>query len=187
MSANSPNKRNLILIGVIVVAGIGVTILNVQTFGPQKRPHHRRVQAGVMNQPALPADLAILVQEAMRQYAQASIQIASDQRELPRVKRDPFEAKTYGRAVDKPTTASSEAPKRQGLTCSAIMMGGQQPSACINGKFYRPGDQVHGFTLAWIATNGVTLQTSGGNKKFLPLSNKSTNSGALIVQVGHKS
>ena len=186
MSANSPSMKNPILIGIIVVAGIGVTIMNIETFGPKKQPGDRRVQAGVMNQPALPADLASLVQDAMGHDSPGHLQGSQDERTLPRVQRDPFKSKSWSQAVAVTPGPTSEAPVRKGLTCSAIMTGGRQSSACINGKFYRPGDQVGGFTLAWIATNGVTLQTDGGYKKFLPLNNKSTSSGALTVQVGQK-
>ena len=186
MSANSPSLKNPILIGMIVVGGIAVTILNINTFGPGSRPS-RRVQSGMLNQPALPPDLAILVQQAMSKDEPAELNSATPRHTLPSLDRDPFKVKTLAPVARPTTTDKPAAPKPGELTCSAIMTGGKRTSALINGKFFSPGDKVQGYTLAWIATNGVTLQNSQGKKKFLPLTNKASQSGALRVDMGPKS
>jgi hypothetical protein len=184
MSASSPSLKNPAVIGVLVVAAVAVTILNLQTFGPRARSGPR-VQATMQNQPALPPDLALLVQRAMTGSTSAGDGGSVPGRELPRLPRDPFHAVTPGTEQAAPPPRVQTAP-RQDLVCSAVMTGGKRPSALLNGKFYSPGDKVQGYTLAWIATNGVTLETSGGAKKFIPLANRSRKSGAVTVKLGQR-
>ena len=187
MSANSPSLKNPILIGMIVVCGIAVTILNINTFGPGGNKPSRRMQSGMLNQPALPPDLAIMVQEAMSKVEPGQLSPTSRRQKAPSLDRDPFRTWTPPVVARKTTKAKPTAVKQGPLTCSAIMTGGKRSSALINDKFYSPGDQVQGYTLAWIATNGVTLQNSQGVNKFLPLTIKSGQSGALRVDMGPKS
>lgn len=185
MSASSPSLKNPVVIGVLVVAAVAVTVLNIQTFGPPARSGPR-VQATMQNQPALPPDLALLVQRAMTGGPRRTGPGATEDRPLPRLRRDPFRAVTHGmKDVAVPDPEDKPIP-RPGLVCSAVMTGGKRPSALLNGKFYSPGDKVQGYTLAWIATNGVTLETSGGAKKFIPLANRSHKAGAVTVKLGHR-
>lgn len=184
MSASSPSLKNPILIGMLVLGGIAVTILNIQTFGSGARPS-RRVQNSGLNQPALPPDLAILVQAAMSEGSGQAGAKAAPPRVLPTLTRDPFQGPPTRSATRSTTAAPAARPKGE-LVCSAVMTGGKRPSAMLNGKFYTPGDKVQGYTLAWIASNGVTLENSGGAKKFIPLTNKSRQTGALTVKLGQK-
>lgn len=183
MSASSPNLKTPILIGVIAICGIAVTILNIKTFGSGAKPS-RRVQATVQGQPALPPDLALLVHEAMAGLETAPAPGTTGQRNLPYLGRDPFQAR---KSISQPADTEVEdpiGPERAGLVCTAIMTGGHRPSALINGKFYCPGDDVDGHTLAWIGTGGVTLLDSQGTNVFLPLLITSQQGGAMEVNVG---
>lgn len=183
MSASSHSLKNPILIGAIVLGGIAVTVLNINTFGPGAKPT-RRVQASAQNQPALPPDLAILVQEAMTGGNLSSGIGPVEKQNQPSLDRDPFLTETKPAAKVHTDTSQPKSVQKADLTCSAIMTGGKRPSALINGKFYSPGDKLYGYTLAWIATTGVTLQNSQGAKKFLPLAIKGQRSGALRVDMG---
>ena len=184
MSASSPSLKHPVVIVGLVLGAVAVAVLNIQTFGPGQRPTHR-VQAAAQNMPALPPDLALLVQAAVS--GQSSSNGEQQKRRLPQLERDPFRVDTGIAPPPDPQAPAAAAPvKPRGLVCSAVMTGGKRPSAMINGKFYSPGDRVEGWTLAWIATNGVTLQNSKGAKKFVPLTNKARQSGALTVKLGQK-
>ncbi len=187
MSANSPSLKHPAVIGVLIIGAVVVAFLNIKTFGPVHKPSHR-VQAAAMDQPALPPDLARLVTRAMKGSG-SEVQGASplQNQALPRLKRDPFEEN--GRAPARVITAAPAAtakPSSSELVCSAVMTGGKRPSAMINGKFYSPGDKIGAYTLAWIASNGVTVKSGQGYKKFLPLANKSGQNGKLKVTVGQR-
>jgi hypothetical protein len=175
------------VIGVLIIGAVAVAILNIMTFGPAQKPSHR-VQAAAMDQPALPPDLAQLVTQAMKGSGhEVQGEATLQDRSLPRLNRDPFEESGRARArviTAAPVTKTQPADKQ--LICSAVMTGGKRPSAMINGKFYSPGDKIGSYTLAWIASNGVTIQTGQGSKKFLPLTNKSGQSGKLQVTVGQR-
>ena len=186
MSASSHSLKNPILIGAIILGGIAVTVLNINTFGPGAKPT-RRIQASAQNQPALPPDLAILVQEAMTGGNLTSVTGPVEKQNQPSLDRDPFLTDTKPVAKTPSDSSQPKSVRKAGLVCSAIMTGSKRPSALINGKFYSPGDKLYGYTLAWIATNGVTLQNSQGAKKFLPLAIKGQRSGALRVDMGPRS
>lgn len=184
MSASSPNLKHPAVVGFLILGAVAVTILNIQTFGTGKRPT-RRLQTAVMDQPALPPDLALLVQEAMSARTDHPDDRPQPPRNLPRLSRDPFQEKVSTRRVLPTGEVTTPTKSRSAeLVCSAVMTGSKRPSAMINGKFYSPGDAIGNWTLAWIASTGVTLQTSQGHKKFLPLTNHSSHSGALEVKVG---
>lgn len=185
MSASSPSLKNPILIGMLVIGGVAVTMLNLQTFGPGARPS-RRVQNSALSQPALPPDLAILVQEAMAGSRGMAETGSRRPRALPDLKRDPFQTPTATPVATRAAAAPRQASTKGELVCSAVMTGGKGPSAMLNGKFYVPGDKVQGYTLAWIATNGVTLENAGGAKKFVPLTSRGARDGALTVKLGRK-
>ena len=186
MSVNSPSLKNRVLIGAIIIAGVGVTVLNIKTFGPAARPG-RRVQASLQDQPVLPPDLALLVHAAMSGGPPGIKPVTQGKKHLPDLHRDPFRARTAPvAATAKAPGAKPAARKRRGLVCSAIMTGGKRPSALINDRFYSPGDKIGGYTLAWIATTGVTLRTGTGAKKFLPLAGASRQNGTLTVKMGPK-
>ena len=187
MSANSPSLKHPAVIGALIIGAVVVAFLNIKTFGPVQKPSHR-VQAAAMDQPALPPDLAMLVQQAMNgeDHGGPDASTSAD-RPLPRLKRDPFEESGRARALVLPaTTVAAAKLSSSELICSAVMTGGKRPSAMINGKFYSPGDKIGTYTLAWIASNGVTVKSGQGYKKFLPLANKSGQNGKLKVTVGQR-
>ena len=135
MSASSRSLKNPILIGAIVLGGIAVTVLNINTFGPGAKPT-RRIQASAQNQPSLPPDLAILVQEAMTGGNLSSGIGPVEKQNQPSLDRDPFLTETKPAAKVHTDTSQPKSVQKADLTCSAIMTGGKRPSALINGKFY---------------------------------------------------
>lgn len=181
MSASSPSLKNPFVIGALIIGAVVVTILNIQTFGPPKKSGPR-VQMAAMDQPALPPDLAILVREAMAEKALVDGDHSTvSPRQKHKAGRDPFHSKATPVVVKaRPKPVQAKATK---LACTAIMTGGIKPSACINGKFYSPGDKVGRYTVAWIASNGVTLKNSKGVKKFVPMSINSQKRGAFQLTV----
>ena len=189
MSASSPSSplKNPVLIAVLVVAALGVTALNVKTFG-NKKPGPQRVQAAAMDGPALPPDLPLLVRELVENAKPAEVLTgpATDLEKL--LKRDPFVAPGQTGSAPRARSAAPAAPAaRPGsspLACTAVLTGGTRDSARINGQFYAQGEKIRGYTVAWVASTGVTLENSAGKKFFLPLKPKSKNKQAFQVQMG---
>jgi hypothetical protein len=177
MDSSSPLK-NPVVIGILVAAAVGVVFLNINTFS-KKPKAERRVQAAVMDGPAVPPDLSLLVQQITAGNAAKQATVSGPVAQAAtQLERDPFKTQQK----PKPSTVSSvaagkaPAPKKEGLACTAVMTGGTRASARINGRFYRQGERVEGYTVAWVASNGVTLKDRAGRKKFLPLNKNSENS-----------
>ena len=187
MSASSPSSplKNPVLIGVLVVAIAGVVILNMKTFGPRKSAP-RRYQAAVMDGPAVPPDLPLLVREVAAATQSRPRTGADHGAAAAALDRDPF---VPPRAAKTPVTGTrrtntTTAARPDPLVCTAVLTRGKQASARINDRFYTVGSKVRGYTVAWVASNGVTLKDKRGKSHFLPLNKESGRNKAFAIQVG---
>lgn len=183
MSASRLSRNNVIAIVVVVIMGIGVTVLNIQTFGKARRPH-RPVQVQARDQLPLPADLATLVYEAGRPQTEEQTTAPSTVQERPRLKRDPFLSNR--KKVQLAQTSQPVTDKQSPLACTAVVVGGRQNAALINGKTYAAGDRVEGLTVQSVSTKGVTLVDGGGKKVFLTVRDQDSESPALMMEFSPK-
>jgi len=183
MSASRLSRNNVIAIVVVVIMGIGVTVLNIQTFGKGRRPH-RPVQAQARDQLPLPADLATLVHEAGRPQTEDQLSATTTAHQQPRLTRDPFlsNRKKVQAARVSQTIPEDRAP----LACTAVVVGGRQNAALINGKTYAAGDRVEGLTIQSVTTKGVTLVDNGGKTVFLAVRDQDGDSPALMMEFSPK-
>lgn len=175
MSASRLSLKNPLVIGVVVVLGIAVTVLNIQTFGKPRLPS-RRVQAGIQDGPALPGDLATLARdiEGFRDYSGPGGRSSH----RPSLARDPFlDPKFTGQ--EQVQTAPVEKVK---LVCSSVMMGSRRSVAVINDTALGVGDRIEGYTVTEVDTRGAGLRNSAGKKIFLYVGNENTGAGSLKME-----
>jgi hypothetical protein len=179
MSASRLSLKNPIVIAVVVVLGIAVTILNIQTFGKGRLPS-RRVQAGIHDGPALPGDLATLVRdmEGFGDYSGTGTRSES----RPRLPRDPFLDPRFT-GLEPVKAAPAEKIK---LVCSSVMMGSKRSVAMINGTALGVGDRIDGFTVTTVDTRGAGLRNSAGKKIFLFVGNEDTGAESLKMEFKDK-
>jgi len=183
MSASRLSRNNVIAIVVVVIMGIGVTVLNIQTFGKGRRPH-RPAQAQARDQLPLPADLAALVHEAGQPQTEDPISASAAGHQQPRLTRDPFLSNR--KKVQAAQLSQSVPEERSPLACTAVVVGGRQNAALINGKTYAAGDHVEGHTVQSVSTKGVTLVDSGGKKVFLNVRDQDSDSPTLMMEFSPK-
>ncbi len=179
MSASRLSLKNTIAISVVVVLGIAVTLLNVQTFGKGRGPS-RRVQASIQDKSALPEDLAVLVRDAGKAASLGRYPDRSAERQLPNLARDPFVSDHQ--PVVTVLVDSPAGPEMVTLVCSAVMIGGKRSVAMINGKTFAAGDNLSGLTVTAVSTRGVTLQDDSGETVFLAVGVQDDDSPALMIE-----
>lgn len=158
------------VIAAVVVLGIAVTILNIRTFGskrPRRRPAPTEIR--VQEHPALPADLGQVVQQALDQSA---LPDRSGSRPAPsQVSRDPFQRSGHAAHA---AVAPARVTAPDSLRCAAVLLGGRRPVALIDGEAHTLGGRVRGMTIVNIDYDGVRLQTSAGDQRWLPLITEQT-------------
>lgn len=167
MSNSRLSLKSPPVIAAVVILGIAVTVLNIRTFGsksPRRKP--APALARVQEYPAIPADLGRVVQQALQQEA---LPARSGTRQSPaRVERDPFQR--TGHAVHATAVAIPLAEgEADSLRCAAVLLGGKRPVALIDGEACTLGSWVRGMTIENIEYDGVSLRTSDGDLRFLPL------------------
>ena len=171
MSAKQVSLKSRGTIAVVLLLLVAVVYLNVNTFGGGQNKNSRgyRVQA----HPPVPMDA---VKEASFEAGTVSF---SNHRPsaflIEKLHRDPFSpGKKTAKIKHQRVSSSSKSlkksqPKAKNLICTAIMLGGTQPMAIINGEGRYPGEKIQGMVLKAIDADGVTLQKAGGATVHLPV------------------
>ena len=67
------------------------------------------------------------------------------------------------------------------MECSAIMLGGLQSMAIINGEGHHLGDKIRGMILTAIDADGVTLRKTDGSTIHLAVGVKEDNDNSYRV------
>ena len=183
MSASRLSRKYTITIAVVVVMGIAVTILNIQTFGKGRSPSHR-VQASHQDGPSLPEDLALLVRDAGKANDLNRYTTHGRGQKLLNQVRDPFLSNIKPVVQVHPEVA--EEPAKIALVCSAVLLGGKRSVALINGRSYVSGDIIEDLTVVSVSTKGVSLRNSGGGTVFLGVGNQNAGSKSLMIDFQEK-
>ena len=169
MSAKQVSLKSPVTIFVVVALLVGVVFLNVSTFGGAAGSSSRgyRVQA----HPPVPLDAGRLAgcETGMAELGnRRATSFSADG-----LKRDPF---FPGEAQPKPVMrpkvktrkrATKSRPRPKPLEGSAIMLGGNQSMAIINGEGRHPGDKLQGMILTAIDADGVTFRKTDGSTVHL--------------------
>ncbi len=157
------------VIATVVVMMVVVVVLNIRTFGP-KGPRQRAVEPEAAatggGSSAVPLDL----NQVLARSAGAGMTVATGTwGDTPGVSRDPFRKRKAARSVTTTTSRPARARKTapDTLVCSAVMLGGRQPVALIDGRPVAIGDRVHGCRVVRIATEGAWLRNARGVDVFL--------------------
>ncbi len=176
MSASRLSLSSKPLIATVVVLLAVVVVFNVRTFSGAGRSRSQsdvRVQAS----PPYPMDLA----DVVRSSGMDPAQLLSARGVAPELTRDPF---TMGRQAKPVTTTTSwrrNAARRRTkpatLHCDAVFPGGSSPAVLIQGKAYRVGDKVAGYTVRSIGAAGVKLVNGSGKQMFLAVGTNSDEKG----------
>lgn len=171
MSAKQISLKSPATIAVVVVLLVAVVGLNIQTFGGRPGGHNTSRGYRVQAHPPVPSDVTSLVN---RDVAKALIQgRQSATTGVQHLGRDPFfERKNQPQAqpktrVKRKSGSSAVASRAKPLQCSAIMLGGKNPMAIIDGEGRYPGDKIRGMTLVGIDADGVTFKKSNGSTTHL--------------------
>lgn len=171
-----------------VVAGVFIVltvliVVNVRTFAP-RRPRARAAAATevrVQAHPALPVDL----QDVMRPSLAADGLGTMVTGPRPEVGRDPFTAAAMvapAASAAGPARPAARLAPAAGPVCEAVMLGAGQPTALIDGRLVRVGDQVRQYVVERIDARGVSL--GGPQKLFLAVGVSSAGEGANSVVTG---
>ncbi len=172
MSASRFNPKDPRLIVGVVIAVAVVVVFNARTFAPDL------FQSGGMAglpgaQMSESSDLTDLIREATRQAGALgdSTGMAAPQQPVAMawsgLGRDPF----LGQIASPVTSTQKKRKAPPPLTCSAVLIAGEAPTAIINGKSLRAGQTVRGYTIVSINTDGVRL-IKGNKRTFLPVNKK---------------
>lgn len=181
MSANRLSLKNPIVIAVVVVLGIAVTLLNIQTFGKGRLPS-RRVQAGHQDEPSLPGDLISLVRDSGPAAQPITTGIAGSVGRRPDLRRDPFLDQKYTGAPSVQPVPEEEVA----LVCTAVMLGGKRSAAMINGQAFVVGDRIGQLAVISIETRGVGLRGASGQEIYLFVGSEDTGTESLKMEFGSK-
>lgn len=161
---NRSPLRHPVVIGGVVTGLLAVTVLNLKTFLPDGRLLQRGGER-TAGYHVPPSDLADVVREALAgELGKAGLASASAADALA-LARDPFTGVTARPAVPRPrptAPAAARTPKPSPLVCTAIMLGGNDPVALIDGRACRPGDRVRGLEVLSITPDGVRLKRPDG-------------------------
>ena len=166
---NVEDKRVIVSIVVLLLA---VVILNWRVFQPL-RSNKTRQQVTQSDEVYVPDDLDGLKYMASQRLALANSGNAPAQagsfgagaglRDPFRKSTDPTPAPIRGRSGS--TKTSRQQVK---LSCTAVLLGGKQPTALINNKPCHPGDIVAGYRIVRIDETGVLLDNKS-RRRFLPV------------------
>ncbi len=185
MSVKSLSPRTAVLIAVLVIAGAGVTVLNIKTFGV-RGGFHQANAARAQAYAVLPADLGELVRLAGQDLRGPEHQTKAEPTTPEAPVRDPFVETTPAKPATGITHAVSRRTRRKskspGLVCSAVLLGGRAPLVMISGKTYRLQDQVAGYTVIDISARGAVLENKEGKRKTLTIGGGDI--GSFSVSVG---
>lgn len=166
MSEKRLSLKSPIVVAAVLVLLALVLVANIRTFGPAMAGG-RNSAAQAPGEFPLPMDL----DQIMRRAAMAGgdgIGSAGPAL-LPNLDRDPFRngntvaAAPVERGVARPPVAANP----NALVCEAIVLGGRQPLALINGAALAIGDRVRDYRIERIATDGVSLKSATGKLLFL--------------------
>jgi hypothetical protein len=165
MSAKQVSLKSPVTIAVVIILLGGVAYLNVNTFGGMNKKSSRgyRVQA----HPSVPLDVGQLAVCEMGLPDSAHKKVSAFAVES--LQRDPF---FPGQGQPKPMVQPTTKRRKKSVTtrtrvkpleCTAIMLGGNQPMAIINGEGRYPGDKIRGLILTNIDADGVTFRQADGS------------------------
>lgn len=175
-----------VVAGVFIVLAV-LVVVNVRTFAPLRARQSRATDASdvrVQAHPVLPVDL----DEVMRPSRASADLGAPVTGPRPQVTRDPFTAAALGVTPALPSVApgaARPAPRSAPAgepVCSAVMLGAGPPTALIDGRLVRVGDQVRQFVVERIDARGVSL--GGARRLFLPVGTGSAGDGAHSIVTG---
>ncbi len=175
-----------VVAGVFVVLAV-LIVVNVRTFAPhlgRAAPAVGATDVRVQAHPALPMDL----DEVMRPSRATADLGAPVTGPRPQVARDPFSAASLVQQPALPSAApgaARPAPRSAPAgepVCSAVMLGAGPPTALIDGRLVRVGDQVRQYVVERIDARGVSL--GGARRLFLPVGAGSTGDGAHSIVTG---
>jgi len=172
MSAKQVSLKSPVTIVVVMVLLVGVVALNVSTFGGSGRKNTSRGYR-VQAHPPVPMDAGQLAGYQARLVKSPAERVAVSS--VDGLQRDPFfpllaqpkPVVKVARTATKKTSARRQ--KSKPLKCTAIMLGGAQSMAIINGEGRHPGDKIRGMTLTAIDADGVTFRKSNGSRVHLPV------------------
>jgi hypothetical protein len=183
----SPLKHPVVISGV-VLGLLAVALLNLHTFMGEGQLLGRGAERSTADLTP-PADLSDVVHQAVR-----------DQAGGPRVAgaaagsgggsglvRDPFSGGTVRPEATVPRVAQprpQRAPEPKPLVCAAVMLGGEQPLALIDGEARRPGQTVRGYLLLDITTTAVRLQRPDGSVLVLPVGQATSDTSGFHLVTG---
>lgn len=99
-------------------------------------------------------------------------------------RRDPFRSVSGSAAAAVPagTVAATDGGREESV-CSAVLLGRTGGVAIIDGRPYRVGDLLGGYTVEAIDQAGVWLRGEAGERTFLALSDNG-GMGSVLVSVG---
>ncbi|MBN1164260.1 MAG: hypothetical protein JXB45_06755 [Candidatus Krumholzibacteriota bacterium] len=155
--------RRVIISGLVILGAL--LVVNWRILGPL-RAERARLSPVRENQPPIPSDL-----REMQTYA--SLQMDRNRSGSGLIKTaaavgpskftDPFGVIP---ALD--TLREGAGEEYYGFMCSAVLLGGDRPTALINGKSLHPGEWIGGFLVERISERGVDL-SAGRKRIFLPV------------------
>jgi hypothetical protein len=178
MSAKSASLSSKPVIATVLCVLAIVAAVNVVVFKPGSTRTGRaevRVQA---SQP-VPFDLDELRQETATPGQDLAAWAAAA---APTLQRDPFGNPIAAAAAPAtPAIPATGRPKGNRLLCNAVLLGGLEPAALINGKAYRIGDPVGKYRLDAIGARGVKLSRTGAADLYLSVSEDPDRTGSNRV------
>lgn len=180
---NRSPLRHPVVIGGVVMGLLAVTVLNLKTFLPDGRLLQRGAER-TAGYHVPPADLADVVREALAgELGKAGLATSTTAEGLA-LARDPFTGVKARPTAPRPrptAPAASRTPKPSPLACTAIMLGGIDPVALIDGLACRPGDRVRGLEVVSIAHDGVLLKRPDGGELTLAVGSARADSASFHV------
>jgi hypothetical protein len=163
-------KRSLLrhpaIIAGVVLGLAAVTVLNIKTFA-SGRWFAADSAERIANHLLPPADLDLVVQAALNEELGPRRRMASAGLGGPAITRDPFSGGAASRPAPAAATPAKKSAAPEPLVCTAVMLGGREPLALINGHTHRPGDRLRGEEIVRIDTEGVTLVRADGRQRRL--------------------
>jgi hypothetical protein len=184
---NRPLLRHPAVIGGVIVGLLAVVALNIRTFA-SGRSFLDRGAGQARDYLVPPDDLSDVVHQAV--YGEASDRgpAVAAAAAGPGLARDPFSGATTrpsAPAAPSPRRAPTRAPAPSTpLVCTAVMLGGQEPLALIDGETRHPGDSVRGHEIVSIAADGVLLRRADGREIMLAVGPAASDSTGFHVVTG---
>jgi len=165
MSVQAMSLKSKPVMAVVAVIFAVVVVANIETFKPGKKTKSQpelRLQA---SQP-MPFDLLSL---RLKSTIPAENLAAWTDRGTPELARDPFgNVHSYQPLEVTPDSVAVIEPVTV-WQCNAVLLGGRDPVAMVNGKSFKVGESVDGLLVAAIGTTGVKLTDKNGKSTFLPV------------------